>query len=81
LPFPLFYTYFYPQPDGFDAARVRPLEASYAAEMGEFILPYEEVRKAESPDEILLEFLTSTYEAGADLASWDRAALEREFQR
>jgi hypothetical protein len=49
----------------------------YSTEMSEFILPYDELRQSDSPDEALLEFMQSTYEAGARLANWDRAALER----
>jgi hypothetical protein len=56
---------------------VRPREAFYSRELGEFILPYEVVRTAERPDEVLLDFCQDTYEAAADLARWDRAALER----
>jgi hypothetical protein len=56
---------------------VRPSEAFYSTDLKEFLLPYEAVRKAESPDDVLLEFLQSTYEAAANAAGWDRAALER----
>src|SRR5258706_394339 len=56
---------------------VQPAEARWSEELGEFLLPYEAVRKAPSPDACLLEFLQSTYAAEADLAQWDRAALER----
>ncbi len=73
----MFYSYAYPAPDGFADARVRPDAATFLAELGEFVLPYEAVRTAPSPDEALLEFLQSTYEAAADLARWDRGALER----
>jgi hypothetical protein len=71
-----FYSYAYPQPAGFSAARVEPDAASYDEGLGEFILPYAAVREAEDPDGVLLRFLQSTYEAAADLAHWDRAALE-----
>jgi Family of unknown function (DUF5996) len=74
---PIFYSYAYAEPAGFKAAPVRPETASYAAEMGEFILPYDAVRQAAAPDEALLDFLQSTYEAAANLAHWDRATLER----
>jgi hypothetical protein len=77
ISYPAFYSYAYPQPSGFPAARVLPREAFYSAELGEFILPYDAVRTANSPDEKLLEFLQSTYEAAAGLAHWDRDALER----
>jgi hypothetical protein len=56
---------------------VRPDGAYYSAELGEFLLPYDVVRQADAPDELLLDFLQSTYEAAANLGSWDRAALER----
>lgn len=72
-----FYAYAYPQPDGFSEYSVRPEAAYYHDELGEFILPYEAVRTANEPDTVLLDFLQSTYEAAADLASWDRNQLER----
>jgi hypothetical protein len=74
---PMFYCYAYPEPAGFKDARVRPNSALYAPELGEFVLPYDEVRQAAAPDEVLLDFLQSTYEAAAESARWDRAALER----
>ena len=74
---PIFYSYAYPQPAGFAEAPLRPPAASYSREFGEFILPYDEIRRAPSPDEALLDFLQTTYEAAADLAHWDRADLER----
>jgi hypothetical protein len=73
-----FYAYAYPAPAGFAEARVEPAGASWSKELGEFVLPYDEVRTAASPDEALLAFLRSTYEAAAGLAHWDRVALERE---
>jgi hypothetical protein len=73
----VFYAYAYPEPEGFAGFPVRPDAASYSTELGEFILPYEAVRTAGDPDGVLLDFLQSTYEAAADLAHWDRAALER----
>ncbi|OGW47095.1 MAG: hypothetical protein A2078_05625 [Nitrospirae bacterium GWC2_57_9] len=76
IPYPLFYSYAYPQPPGFATARVRPDEAFYNSDLREFILPYDAVRTAKSPDDKLLEFLQSTYEAAAGLGHWDRAALE-----
>jgi len=72
-----FYAYAYPVPDGFSEYSIRPEAAYYNKELGEFILPYEAVRGAESPDIVLLDFLQSTYEAAADLAVWDRNKLER----
>jgi hypothetical protein len=74
---PAFYSYAYPAPAGYAERRVRPEAARYSRELGEFILPYEAVRTAPAPDEALLEFLQSTYEAAADLGGWDRAALDR----
>jgi hypothetical protein len=74
---PTFYAYIYPEPDGFKEASVRPAAAHYDPRLGEFILPYEDVRRAAAPEQALLEFFQSTYAAAADLAGWDRAALER----
>ncbi|HUZ72159.1 MAG TPA: DUF5996 family protein [Stellaceae bacterium] len=74
---PVFYAYAYPQPAGFAAAAVAPAAAAYSTAFGEFLLPYAAVRAAAAPDEILLQFLESTYAAAADLGHWDRAALER----
>ncbi len=75
-PYPLFFSYAYPEPPGFKDATVRPHAAHYSRELGEFLLPYEEARNSPDPDACLLEFLQSTYEAAAGLAGWDRAALE-----
>ncbi len=72
-----FYSYAYPSPDGFADATVKPAEASWSSELGEFLLPYEAVRSASSPDTVLLDFLESTYAAAADAAHWDRDNLER----
>jgi Family of unknown function (DUF5996) len=77
----VFYSYAYPEPEGFRDAVVRPEGARFYIELGEFVLPYELVRKASDPDGILLEFLQSTYEAAASAAAWDRAALERRESR
>jgi hypothetical protein len=77
MPYPVFYAYAYPEPEGFRAATLRPAGARYDSTLGEFILPYEDVRQATSPDATLLEFLQSSYEAAADLGAWDRPALER----
>ena len=74
---PVFYAYSYPEPPGFAESRVRPDAAYYNSDLKEFVLPYEAVRTAARPDEMLLDFLQATYEAGADLAGWDRQALER----
>ncbi len=73
---PFFYSYAYPAPTGFAEAKVRPEAARWDAALGEFVLDYEAVRSAPDPDTALLRFLTSTYEAAADLAKWDRATLE-----
>lgn len=73
-----FYSYMAPEPQGFKDAPVRPNAAHYDKQLGEFLLMFEEVRKAESPTTSLLEFCQSTYEAGARLGNWDRAALERQ---
>jgi len=75
---PAFYSYAYPTPAGFAAAKAEPAAARFDATLGEFLLPYEAVRTAPDPDATLLAFLHSTYDAAADLAHWDRAALECE---
>jgi hypothetical protein len=76
LDYPAFYSYAYPAPDGFRAAQVRPAEAAFNEALGEFVLPYDAVRTAADPDQALLDFLQSTYDAAADLGKWDRAALD-----
>lgn len=73
---PAFYSYTVPQPPGMETQPVRPAAASWNNDLSEFILMYDDVRRAESPEETLYEFLESTYAAGARLANWDRAALE-----
>lgn len=78
LPHAAFYSYAYPEPAGFAQAPVRPDGAFYSADLREFLLPYDVVRESPSPDDTLLEFLQTTYEAAADLGSWDRRALERD---
>jgi hypothetical protein len=75
-PTPIFYAYAYPTPDGFAEARVEPSGAFFSEEMGEFMLPYDEVRGSPDPDAQLMAFLESTYQAAADLAGWDRSSLE-----
>ena len=72
-----FYSYAYPEPDGFarPAGRARRRRTT-APSAGQFLLPYEAVRTAPDPDRALLDFLQSTYDAAADLGGWDRAALE-----
>lgn len=76
-PFPLFYSYAYPEPEGFSSARVEPEGAFYSSELREWVLPYDAVRAASSPEDTLLAFLETTYAAAADLGRWDRSALER----
>jgi len=75
-PTPLFYSYAYPEPSGFAEAKIRPEGAMYNIKMREFILPYDAVRTAESPDDVLLDFAQSTYDAASKLGEWDRKALE-----
>lgn len=76
IDYPAYYSYAYPEPDGFAAAKVRPSAAFYFKDYGQFILPYEAVRTAAAPEATLMEFLQSTYDAAADLGKWDRKALE-----
>jgi hypothetical protein len=73
---PAYYAYAVPQPANLPEARVRPDAARWSPELSEFILMYDDVRRASSPEECLYEFLESTYEAAASLSNWDRAALE-----
>lgn len=73
---PFFYSYVYPAPEGFRAWT--PSAGRFDETYGEFVLPYEQVRASGDPDRMLLDFFQSTYDAAADLAHWDRAALERE---
>jgi hypothetical protein len=77
LPEPAFVAYTFPEPPGCRTAPIRPEAAFFHPELAEFILPYEKVRAAANPDELILDFYRSTYEIGATLAGWDRAALER----
>ncbi len=72
-----FYSYAAPEPQGFASARVRPLAARYDAGIKEYLLAYDDVRQAEDPKALLLDFLQSTYEACADLGGWERDRLER----
>jgi Family of unknown function (DUF5996) len=72
-----FYSYAAPEPQGFKEARARPDAASYNKQLSEFLVMYEDVRRAKSPSGSLLEFCQSTYEAAANLGHWDRVALER----
>jgi Family of unknown function (DUF5996) len=75
-PTPIFYSYAYPEPPGFTEAKVQPAAAFYEPKFREFMLPYDAVRTVEKPDEALLEFAQSTYDAASTLGKWDRVALE-----
>ena len=76
IAYPVYYSYAYPEPEGFAQAPIKPAAAFYNTDLREFILPYDEVRNANSPEDTLLDFMQTTYEAAADLAHWDRASLE-----
>jgi hypothetical protein len=76
IDYPAFYSYAYPEPAGFRATKIRPDAAFFSEALGEFVLPYDAVRTAAQPEQALLEFLQSTYEAAANAANWDRDALE-----
>jgi hypothetical protein len=76
LPEPVFYSYAYPEPEGFATAQIEPPGAYYHPQLREFVLPYEQVRNAQSPDDMLMAFCQSTYAAAASLGNWDRAELE-----
>ena len=71
------YAYAYPEPAGYGDVRLRNSDGFYDKTVSEFVLPYDVVRQARDPDRMLLDFLQETYEAAANLAKWDRAALER----
>ena len=73
-----FYAYAAPEPAGFKDARVEPAAAFYSPDFNEFLLKYDDVRRAASPREALLQFLQTTYDAGASLGNWNRAELERQ---
>ncbi|MEA2930927.1 MAG: hypothetical protein QOG38_3355 [Hyphomicrobiales bacterium] len=73
-----FYSYAYPEPEGFGEASVRPAGAAYNKDLGQFLLDYDAVRTAPSPDDALLAFMQSTYEAAANRGGWERKALERQ---
>jgi hypothetical protein len=75
-PTPIFYSYAYPEPPGFAEAKIQPQAALYEPKLREFILPYDAVRTAESPDAVLLDFAQSAYDAASKLGKWDREALE-----
>jgi hypothetical protein len=76
IAYPAFYSYAYPEPEGFRTRAIQPEAAFYSTDLGEFVLPYDAVRAAPDPDATLLSFLQSTYEAAADAGKWDRAMLE-----
>jgi len=76
MPTPVFYSYAYPEPPGFAGAKVQPPEVYYESKLREFILPYDAVRTDEKPDEVLLDFAQSAYDAASKLGRWDRDALE-----
>jgi hypothetical protein len=81
MPYPMFYAYAYPTPEGFGDAAVEPASARWVDELGEFVLEYDDVRRSADPAATLMAFLQSTYEAGAAAAGWDRNALEATFRR
>ena len=74
-PIPIFYSYAYPEPARFAEAKVLPSAASYSSALHEFVLPYDAVRNAESPDDMLLDFAQSTYDGASNLSKWDRKAF------
>lgn len=79
LPEAAFYCYLYPEPEGYKTAKLQPSGAGYNIDLGEFILPYSVVQESDDPEKTLLQFLHSTYNAGADLAKWNRDFLEDEI--
>ncbi len=81
FPHPVFYSYCYPTPPGFSRQQVKPIEAFFSGEMGEFMLLYEVVQRSDDPEDVLMQFLQSTYEAAANTGKWDREALECDFSR
>ena len=78
--YPAFYSYAYPEPDGFSSTAILPAQAFYHDDLSEFILPYDALRTSVDPDRTLTEFLTTTYEAAASNGGWDRSALEESAQ-
>ena len=76
MPTPIFYSYAYPEPPGFAGVKVQPREVYYESKLREYILPYDAVRTAEKPDEVLLDFAQTAYDAASKLGKWDRDALE-----
>lgn len=77
----MFYSYAYPEPPGYAEYSIKPAAGAFSKDFGEFVLPYEAMRTSADPDQALLEFLQSTYEAAANLGKWDRGALEVEAER
>ena len=73
-----FYSYAAPEPPGLSDSKIKPAAGFYSKDMKEFLLPYDAVRQSSSPESALMDFMQSTYEAGANLANWDRNALERQ---
>jgi len=80
-PYPVFYAYCYPTPAAFGKQPVKPAAAFYSEEMGEFVLKYDDVIKADDPESYLMDFLQSTYEAAANTGNWERDLLECDFSR
>jgi hypothetical protein len=76
VPMPIYYSYAYPEPSGFAEAKIQPEAAHYDAKLHEFVLPYDTVRTAENPDQVLLEFAQSAYDDASTLGKWDREALQ-----
>jgi hypothetical protein len=81
FPHPAFYSYCYPTPANFGEQPVKPNEAFFSAELGEFLLLYEVVQRSDNPEDVLMQFLQTTYEAAANTGHWDRNALECDFSR
>ena len=77
FPEPIFYSYAYPSPNEFGEAKVLPEAAYWSADLGEFVLPLEAVRRAEVPERALFDFLQSTFDAAAELGAWDLSAYQR----
>jgi hypothetical protein len=75
-----YYVYAYPEPEKYGKTTLRTADAYYDGTLGQFILPYNAVRRAPDPDALLLDFLQETYDAAAEQALWDRSALERVYQ-
>jgi hypothetical protein len=81
FPHAMFYAYCYPTPDTFGEQPVKPNGAFFSQDMGEFILPYEVVQRSDDPEETLMQFLQTTYEAAANTGNWDRQNLECDLSR